>query len=209
MYSSSLRARNLGPAPACSVWRRPARSQPVAVDNSPAMSTPALNFVAACGNLNANPPVNGTKGTYLKALKESGAAIGPSQTCPTLRSTSPLSPGCATPSPTPSTPLRGQPRSALPSSPSFAPYIPFRETDLHRLANMPTWSPCSSRPNYPPFPRPLRSPCRATLVAASTLHDRRPRSKPRRLLLRRHPPLPRLPRPSSTSQSLAPARSAS
>jgi hypothetical protein len=41
------------------------------------MTTLAMNFVAVCGN--ANLPVNGTKATYLKALKESGASIGPSQ----------------------------------------------------------------------------------------------------------------------------------
>ena len=42
------------------------------------MSTPAVNFVAVCGN--ANLPLNGTKATFLKALKESGASIGPSLT---------------------------------------------------------------------------------------------------------------------------------
>ena len=43
-----------------------------------AMSTPAIDFVAVRGN--ANLPLNGTKATYLKAFKESGAAIGPSLT---------------------------------------------------------------------------------------------------------------------------------
>ncbi len=48
------------------------------------MSTPPpLNFVAVCDN--ANLPVNGNKATYLKALKESGAAIGPSQTLPDIK----------------------------------------------------------------------------------------------------------------------------
>ncbi len=42
------------------------------------MSTPALNFVAVCGN--ANLPLKGTKATHLKALKDSGAALGSSQT---------------------------------------------------------------------------------------------------------------------------------
>ena len=42
------------------------------------MSTPALNFVAVCGN--ANLPLNGTKAPYLKALKGPGVALGPSLT---------------------------------------------------------------------------------------------------------------------------------
>ncbi len=42
------------------------------------MTTPAMNFVAVCAN--ANIPVNGTNQTHIKALKESGATIGPSQT---------------------------------------------------------------------------------------------------------------------------------
>ncbi len=61
----------------------PPSPYPVATDNSTTMSTPALNFVAVCGN--ANLLVNGTKVTYLKALKESGAAIGPSQTLPDIK----------------------------------------------------------------------------------------------------------------------------
>ncbi len=40
------------------------------------MTTPAMNFVAVCAN--ANIPVNGTKQTHIKAIKESGAAIGTS-----------------------------------------------------------------------------------------------------------------------------------
>jgi hypothetical protein len=42
------------------------------------MTTPAMNFVAICAN--ANIPVNCTKQTHIKAIKESGAAIGTSQT---------------------------------------------------------------------------------------------------------------------------------
>jgi hypothetical protein len=47
------------------------------------MTTPAMNFVNVCGN--AHLPVNGTKTTYLKAFKESGVSVGPSQTLPDIK----------------------------------------------------------------------------------------------------------------------------
>ncbi len=61
----------------------PTRSHPIIADNSNTMSTPALNLVAVCTN--ANLPVNGTKANYLKVLRESGAALGSSQTLPDIK----------------------------------------------------------------------------------------------------------------------------
>jgi hypothetical protein len=186
-----------------------ARSYPVAVDNSPPMSTPAMNFVAVCGN--ANLPVNGSKVTYLKALKESGVSVGPSQNLPDIKErfaaltwVRHAVANAVDPATWPSTlsaPLIAVLRTLYPIPPQ-RPDAPVGETDLHRLANMVAlFLPAALSAT----PRPLRSPCRATPVAASTLRDQRPRRPLRRLLPRRQPPLPRLPRPSSISR--VPARS--
>ena len=107
------------------------------------MSTPALNFVAVCGN--ANLPLNGTKATYLKALKGPGVALGPSLTPADLKErfgaltwvrhtvanaidplTWPVMLGA---------PLLAVLRS-LYSIPPQRPDAPAGETDLHRLAHM-------------------------------------------------------------------------
>jgi hypothetical protein len=107
------------------------------------MSTPAIDFVAVCGN--ANLPLNGTKATYLKAFKESGAAIGPSLTPADLKERF----GALTwvrhavanaidPVTWPamlSTPLLDVLRSLYPIPPQ-RPDAPAGETDLHRLAHM-------------------------------------------------------------------------
>ncbi len=117
----------------------------VAADNSTTMSTPALNLVAVCGN--ANLPVNGTKVTYLKALKESGAAIRPSQTLPDIKErfaaltwmrhavANAIDP-VTWPS-TLSSPLIAVLRSLYPIPPQ-RPDAPVGQTDLHRLTNMVT-----------------------------------------------------------------------
>ncbi len=127
------------------------------------MSTPAVNFVAVCGN--ANLPLNGTKATFLKALKESGASIGPSLTSADLKerfgaltwvrhavanSIDPVTwPALL------STPLLDVLRSLYPI-PQPRPDASAGETDLHRVAHMvslflpfPTgWSLCRHRPCY-------------------------------------------------------------
>ena len=104
------------------------------------MSTPALNFVAVCGN--ANLPLNGTKATYLKALKESGVALGSSLTPADLKERF----GALTwvrhavanaidPVTWPamlSAPLLAVLRSLYPIPPP-RPDAPAGETDLHRL----------------------------------------------------------------------------
>jgi hypothetical protein len=121
----------------------PTRPHPVIANNSNTMSTPALNFVAVCGN--ANLLVNGTKVTYLKALKESGAAKGPSQTQPDIKErfaaltwvrhavANAVDP--ATWPATLSAPLLSVLRSLYPIPPQ-RPDAPDGETDLHRLAHM-------------------------------------------------------------------------
>jgi hypothetical protein len=107
------------------------------------MSTPALNFVAVCGN--AGLPVNGTKSTFLKALKESGAAIGPSQTPTDIKErfaaltwirhavANGIDP--VTWPATLSAPLLDVLRSLYPIPPQ-RPDAPDGEMDLHRLAQM-------------------------------------------------------------------------
>jgi hypothetical protein len=116
------------------------------------MSIPALNFVAVCGN--AGLPVNGTKSTFLKALKESGAAIGPSQTPTDIKERfaaltwirhavangiNPVTwPDGINPVTWPATlsaPLLDVLRSFYPIPPQ-RPDAPDGETDLHRLAQM-------------------------------------------------------------------------
>jgi len=124
-------------------FHEPTRPRPVIADNANTMSTLALNFVAVCGN--ANLPVNGTKVTYLKALKESGAAIGPSQTLPDIKErfaaltwvrhavANAVDP--VTWPATLSAPLLAVLRSLYPIPPQ-RPDAPDVETDLHRLAHM-------------------------------------------------------------------------
>jgi hypothetical protein len=107
------------------------------------MSTPALNFVAVCGN--ANLPLTGTKATHLKALKDSGVVLGPSQTPTDVKerfgaliwvrhavanAIDPITwPAML------SAPLLAVLRSLYPIPPP-RPNAPAGETDLHRLAHM-------------------------------------------------------------------------
>ncbi len=137
----------------------PTRSHPVIADNSNTMSTSALNCVAVCAN--ANLPVNGSKATYLKALKESGAAISPSQTLPEIkeqfaaltwvRHAVANTVDSATWPATLSAPLLAFLRSLYPIQPQ-RPGAPDGETDLHWLAHIVS----------------LFLPARADLSAAST-----------------------------------------
>ncbi len=75
--------------------------------------------------------------------------------CPTSRRDSPLSPGSATPSPTPSTLLRGHLRLALLSSIISGPSTrshhsgPTLQPAKPTFIGWRTWSPCSSRPICP------------------------------------------------------------
>jgi hypothetical protein len=107
------------------------------------MANPALNFVAVCAN--ANLPVQGNKNQFLKALKESGASIGSSQSLPDIKErfaaltwvrhaiANAIDP--ATWPLTLSAPLLDFLWSLYPIPPQRSD-APAGETDLHRLANM-------------------------------------------------------------------------
>jgi hypothetical protein len=102
-----------------------------------------MNFVAVCGN--ANLPVNGTKATYLKALKESGASIGLSQNLSDIKEryaaltwVRHAVANAVDPATWPSSlsaPLLASLRTLYPIPPQ-RPDAPSGETDLHRLATM-------------------------------------------------------------------------
>ncbi len=169
------------------------------------MVTSALNFVAVCAN--ANLPVQGNKNQFFKVLKESGASIGSSQSLPDIKErfaaltwVRHAVANAIDPASWPSTlsaPLLDFLRSLYPIPPPRSD-APAGETDLHRLANIMAWSPCSSRPTCLLLSLPLRPLRRLLRVAASTLRARRPLSKPRRIRPQ-GPPLRSQLRRSSTS----------
>ncbi len=151
----------------------------------------------------AQTPIYLSKATRTNSSKFSRNPASPSahpNHCPTSRRDSPLSLGSATPSPTPSTLLRGHLRLALLSSIISGPSIRYRLSGPTLQPVKPTfigwrtWSPCSSRPIYPPRPPLLRLPRQLPPAAASTLLAHRLLNKPRRPLLRRPPPPSRLQR---------------
>jgi hypothetical protein len=201
----------------CSFFERgpwfhdPTRLRPVVIVNSKTMTTPALNFVAVCTN--ANLPVQGNKNHFLKALKESGVAIGSSQSLPDIKErfaaltwVRHAVANAIDPASWPSTLsalLLDFLRSLYPIPPQRSD-APAGETDLHRLANMVSL--------FLPADLSAASATAASTPATnsggginsdSTLRARRLLNQPGRPLPRR-PPLPRLPRPSLTS----PGRSA-
>jgi hypothetical protein len=160
------------------------------------MATPALNFVTLSPFAQTLIyPSKATRTNSSKFSKNPAPTLARPNHCPTSRRDSPLSPGSATPSPTPSTLPRGHLRSALPSSIISGPSTrshhsgPTRQPAKPTFIGWRTWSPCSSRPPCPLRPRRLRPPRRPLPAAASTLRAHRLLSQPHHPLLRR-PPLP-------------------
>jgi hypothetical protein len=121
----------------------PTRLHAIITADFNSMTTPTLNFVAVCAN--ANLPVQGNKNHFLKVLKESGAAIGSSQTLPDIKERFAALTWvrhavayAIAPASWPSTlsaPLLDFLRSLYPIPPQRSD-APAGETDLHRLANM-------------------------------------------------------------------------
>ncbi len=148
------------------------------------MATPALNFVAVCAN--ANLPVQGNKNQFLKALKESGASIGSSQTLPDIKErfaaltwVRHAVANAIDPASWPSTlnaPLLDFIRSFYPIPPQRSD-APAGKTDLHRLANMVSLFLPADLPAASATLRLIRRP---TLVSALTLRAHCPLNKPRR-----------------------------